>query len=52
MEWANFVAEKNEGILFPVEIRVVASYSDRLFQISMRQKYWRFRLTFEIVKVR
>ena len=22
------------------------------FQISMRQKYWRFRLTFEIVKVR
>ena len=30
MEWANYVAEKNEGILFPAEIRVVGSYTDRL----------------------
>ena len=30
MEWANYVAEKNEGILFSAEIRVVGSYTDRL----------------------
>ena len=30
MEWANYVAEKNEGIRFPTEIRVVGSYTDRL----------------------
>ena len=30
MECTNFVAEKNEGILFPAEIRVVSSYTDRL----------------------
>ena len=30
MEWANYVAEKNEAILFPAEIRVVGSYTDRL----------------------
>ena len=33
MEWANYVAEKNEGILFPAEIRVVGSYTDRLLKI-------------------
>ena len=33
MEWANFVAEKNEGILFPAEIRVVGSYTDRLLNL-------------------
>ena len=27
MEWANYVAEKK--ILFPAEIRVVGSYTDR-----------------------
>ena len=27
MEWTNYVAEKNEGILFPAEIRVVGSYT-------------------------
>ena len=32
MEWANFVAEKNEGIQFPEEIRVVGSYTDRLLK--------------------
>ena len=32
MEWANYVAEKNEGILFPAEIRVVGSYTDRLLK--------------------
>ena len=32
MEWANFVAEKNEGIPFPAEIRVVGSYTDRLLK--------------------
>ena len=30
MEWTNYVAEKNEGILFSGEIRVVGSYTDRL----------------------
>ena len=30
MEWANFVLEKNEGILFFVEIQVVGSYTDHL----------------------
>ena len=30
MEWGNFVAEKNEGILFSVEIQVVGSYMDCL----------------------
>ena len=30
MEWANFVSEKNEGILFFVEIQVVGSYTDHL----------------------
>ena len=30
MACANYVAEKNEGILFPTEIRVVGSYTDRL----------------------
>ena len=33
MKWANYVAEKNEGILFPAEIRVVGSYADRLLKI-------------------
>ena len=33
MEWANYVAEKNEGIAFPAEIRVVGSYTDRLLKI-------------------
>ena len=28
--WGNFVAEKNEGIPFSMEIRVVSSYTDRL----------------------
>ena len=32
MEWANYVAEKNEGILFSAEIRVVGSYTDRLLK--------------------
>ena len=32
MEWANYVAEKNEGILFPAEIRVVGSYTDRFIK--------------------
>ena len=33
MKWANYVAEKNEGILFPAEIRVVGSYTDHLLKI-------------------
>ena len=28
----NFVAKKNEGILFPTEIQVVGSYTDRLLK--------------------
>ena len=35
MEWANFVSEKNEGILFSAEIRVVGSYTDRLLTVDM-----------------
>ena len=27
MEWANFVSEENEGILFSAEIWVVGSYT-------------------------
>ena len=30
MQWTNYVAEKNEGILFSMEIWVVCSYTDRL----------------------
>ena len=30
MEWANYVAEKNEEILFSAKIRVVGFYMDRL----------------------
>ena len=36
MEWANSVAEKNEGILFPAEIRVVGSYTDRLLKVTQQ----------------
>ena len=39
MEWANYVAEKNEGILFPAEIRVVGSYTDRLLKIPRLQRF-------------
>ena len=41
MEWANFVAEKNEGILFSAEIWVVGSYTDRLLTVDM----WIFPIT-------
>ena len=34
MEWAYYVAEKNEGILFSAEIRVVGSYTDRLLRFK------------------
>ena len=37
MEWASYVAEKNEGILFPTEIRVVHSYTDRLLNCKKPQ---------------
>ena len=37
MEWASYVAEKNEGILFPKEIRVVHSYTDRLLNCKKPQ---------------
>ena len=35
MEWANFVAERIEGILFATEIWVVGSYTDRLLTVDM-----------------
>ena len=35
MEWANFVSEKNEEILFSAEIRVVGSYTDLLLTVDM-----------------
>ena len=41
MEWANFVAEKIEGILFAAEIWVVGSYMDRLLTVDM----WTFPTT-------
>ena len=41
MEWANFVAEKIEGILFATEIWVVGSYTDRLLTVDM----WTFPTT-------
>ena len=41
MEWANFVAEKIEGILFAAEIWVVGSYTDRLLTVDM----WTFPTT-------
>ena len=41
MEWANFVAEKIEGILFATEIWVVSSYTDRLLTVDM----WTFPTT-------
>ena len=42
MEWANSVAEKNEGILFPAEIRVVGSYTDRLLKVTQLTFTFRF----------
>ena len=33
IERTNHVAEKNEGILFSAEIRVVGSYTDRLLKL-------------------
>ena len=36
MKWANFVSEKNEGILFSAEIRVACSYMDRLLTVDVQ----------------
>ena len=35
MEWANFVSEKNEEILFSAEIQVVGSYTGLLLTVDM-----------------
>ena len=37
MEWASYLEKKNEGILFPTEIRVVGSYTDRLLNCKKPQ---------------